>query len=188
MTLIMRVDVAWTGFIGGPGVNTLYFTGSAPPMAKIHDFYASLVAMLPDDVTITFPTEGPVIDDDSGDLDETLWASGAESPVVGTDSGSYAAPVGAVIRWNTGAVVRGRRLQGRSFIVPMAGLAFETNGVLTNAGQSTLITAADAFLDTPDPLMRVWSRPPDGESGGSSSQVTSATVTKRAAVLRSRRD
>jgi len=110
-------------------------------------------------------------------------------PVVinGNATGSYSAPSGAVITWLTGLVHQGRRVRGRTFLVPIANQQLDTNGTLGSAFLTNLRTAAAAYIATAvNPC--IWARPDPGTTNGAAFTVAAASVADKVAVLTSRRD
>ena len=185
MTEIYRLRSAWTGFVGGPGVTTMYFLDTATAVASVHTFWNDIKAQIPSDVTITVEPSGDIIEDSTGALTGT-WTSDASTPITCTGDGEYAAPVGGVINWLTETIGPHRRLKGRSFIVPTTGNMFQNDGSYGTAPRATLQSAADALIAAQSTSFVVYHR--GTGSDGTNGLVTSAFVPDMAAVLRSRRD
>lgn len=184
-----RVVVSWAGTpIVGLAVNVLHYAGDTGPSnpAAIKTAYQTLAGILSTGVTITVPDSGEVLEDTTGIL-ESVWTGTGGGNVVGTAGGVVAAGVGACITWKTGGIIDGRRLRGRTFIVPLSSTAYEANGTLTAAA----ITALNNFgtsLMASGPLA-VWHRPTDAETAdGNSYGVVSFSVRDKVAFLSSRRD
>ena len=186
MTDIQRIRVAWTGFPGAPGVSTFYATTAATPMANIRTFFNNIHPFLPSDVTLSFPGAGDVLDDVTGILTGS-WSAAPPADVTGSGTGTYAAPVGAVVNWGTATIHRGRRMRGRTFLVPLNGPSFQNDGSLDSTVRAGLISGAQALIAAGPGNLLAWSRPISG-GGGLSAAVTTANVPDLAAVLRSRRD
>lgn len=191
---IARVTATWSGFVGAPGYTNIFFDAFSPgdfvdaEVARVRGFFSSIRNRLPSPVTITVGQEVAILDEVSGELLGYSDAEEAPSPVNGAVSSSYAAPVGAVVSWNTDTVNRGRRVRGRTFVVPLADAVYANDGSLTSAALSDIQDAAEFLLgDGEGPNLVVWSRPRDG-AGGVAAPVTSYRVPDLAAVLRSRRD
>lgn len=181
MTTVHQMRISWTGLKGLPGVSTFYCQAPvATVMPKIRTFFESLVGVLPSGLTITYPTTGSDVDTATGDVIGT-WSAAGNSATLGTATGSYAAPAGAAITWHTGLYLGGRELRGRTFIVPMALAAYQTDGTLFDSTRSAMLSSANTLATSIDSIA-VWSR-----SGGAYSPVTSATISDKVAVLRSRR-
>ena len=175
--------IAWSGFIGAPGVSTFYSlsAGSASQTA-VRAFYNSIASALPSVVTVTFPSGGRIIDTDSHEAVGTWVDPSPPLPVTGTGGTGYAAPTGAVVNWLTGVFNAGRELRGKTFLVPLTNAAFDIQGNIASATLTQLRSAATTLVGAWTD-MRIYSR-----STGSIGAVTTATVPDFAAVLRSRRD
>jgi len=195
MVNINRIPVTWTGFPGGPGVSTFYATNAALMLNGLEMFFTALVDYLPSDVVITLPETGDVIDPVSGELTGT-WTEAARDPIAGGAGGAYAAPVGIAYTWHTDTVVHGHRLTGRTFIVPTAGTVFDSDGSIATAWLGALGSAGDLMVSGTGGSFVIWNRPVTASPGppvrearaGGFSEVISATLSDKAAVLRSRRD
>lgn len=204
MTALLRVKARWTGFSGAPGFTVLHFrdfsgpdgAGAEPDNAqaaaageRVRAFFQTLNGLLPESVRIAVEPDVDVVEDSTGELIDSLNA-GQIATVSGAVPGSFSGPSGAVVNWRTGGIRNGRRIRGRSFIVPLSSSIYSNAGILTAGAQDALQTAANALAassGTPD--LMVYARPTSaGATDGQSSVVTSATVPSLIAVLRSRRD
>jgi hypothetical protein len=105
--------------------------------------------------------------------------------VNGSSTGAYSRPAGGRIDWATDTIVAGRRLTGRTYLVPFALSAFDTEGVITAANVSSLTTAALALITATglNRPLRVWSR-----THATSAVVSDASCPAAGAILRGRRD
>lgn len=186
MASILRIPVAWSGGTGMPGVSVFYSVdGDVTAVAGLVSFFDAIKALIPSVTSITVPSSGDSISDASGELDGT-WSGGSGGTVACTGGGDYFAGVGTAVVWQTGGIVRGRRVRGRTFIAPMISSLGDTNGTIDNSALSTISTAANTLAGL-DRLV-IWSRPSSpGGSDGSSHLVTAASVPDRATALRSRR-
>jgi hypothetical protein len=198
---IARVVTRWTGFNGAPGFTNLFFRdfegGDGQPnqasiegaQARVQTFWNAVNDYLPNDVTLTIDSVVDILDSTNGQLINSLNAP--SSPVItGLDASSYAAASGAVISWRTATIRNGRRIRGRTFLVPMGSGAFGVNGGIQPSIVTALQNAANALLassGTPD--LHIWARPTGpGATDGVLGLVTGASVPTVGAVLRSRRD
>jgi len=184
---MQRVRVHWTGFTGGPGVNTLFYNDApADPAPDLFTFFNAIKALIPTSVTITIDNSGDLIDEATGAI-SGAWSGTSASTVTGTTSALYAGPTGAVVDLKTSTVVGRRRLQGRMFLVPLTTDCYQADGTLATSQLGTLRAAATALQgSTSGADLVVWHRPTPGHAG-SKAAVTSAFVPDLAAVLRSRR-
>ena len=186
----------WNGFTGAPGYTNLYFLNPEEPTLAIRDttagrvktFFEQIKVALPSTVTIVFPNEMEELDTATGELLQTLPITTIAN-TVGNLVGTFASPAGACVNWSTSQIVNGRRLRGRTFLVPLGGASFQTDGTLKDTDRTAIINSANALCGFQDNLvLAIWHRPTLGGSDGVAAQVASASVTDKAAVLRSRRD
>ena len=209
MATIMRVKARWSGFAGSPGYSNFYFrdfSSGAPTDAdadaaadRVETFFQALPAYLTNATRITVQSDAEVIEETNGEIVSVLNA-GARVAIAGTGgTGGYSAASGAVVTWRTGGVVAGRRVRGRTFLVPLAASAYGADGTITTGLVGTLQTAGAALISIAgSPDVGVWARPHKqhvnkaGETiparDGSWWAATSVTVPTKVAVLRSRRD
>lgn len=194
MTIMQRTRVLWTGFPGAPGYTNLFSRvssiGTHDPtlaMGDVATLFSAFSTRIPTSVTLAIDPEVAYIEDTDGVAAGFDVVGAPPSISQPTGSGAYSAPTGASIEWSTGAVKNGRRVTGRTYLVPLVGSSFEPDGTLLAAARTQLLTAANeyAFDSVAGPV--VWSRP--GSSGaGSSHTVSGANVADKASVLRTRRD
>ena len=193
---IDRIRCTWTGFPGAPGVSTFYSLAATADITTLHGFFQNIKPDLPADVTIEVPTSGDIIDETTGELTGG-WSGGSGGTSTGEDSGTYPAPVGAAVTWETGVVMDAHRLRGRTFIVPLAGFSYGTDGTIDSAVLATLRGAAASLLTGTQFV--VWHRPRAARAAdGSRKAITyraggyaswsGSSVKDEAVVLRSRRD
>lgn len=201
MVNILRVTAKWTGFSGAPGYTNFHFrdfdTGTNPDPAqassaitKVATFFEALATVVPAAVKIDINRDVEVYDDATGVLQDIINYTGTLGQISGSATGVVAGPAGAVINWRTPVIKNGRRIRGRTFLVPLATTAYELNGTLTATAVSTITSAATTFsAGTGNPDLGVWSRPsPVTKTGGLWARATSFNVPDLVAVLRSRRD
>jgi len=187
MSNIAKIPVSWTGGPGGPGVSVFYSDAATTiPTGALATFFGAIKTLIPSSYSWTIPASGDIHDSTTGALVGS-WTQGSPSVVAATGSAtSYAASAGAVVRWTTGGIVNGRRVRGRTFLVPVVA-AIYTNGAILNTQVAVIQAAASALVTSSGADLRIWHRPRLG-SAGSAHPVTGAFVPSMAAVLRSRRD
>lgn len=176
----------WTGFSGAPGYSIFYATPNSGLSGVIKNFFGAIDDYIPSGVTISSPSSGDQIDEATGLLTGT-WTGGIGGSTPGQASGVYAGPAGFVINWLTNGVVNGRRVRGRTFIVPCIASLFDNDGTLANNHRAVIQSAADNLVASAAGDLLVWHRPRGGV-GGSAHAVAAAVVSDKVAVLRSRRD
>jgi hypothetical protein len=196
---IGQVRVAWSGFVGGPGISTHYIPGvTSTTLTALRTMYNGLTGVLPTGVTLTFPTEGDVIQAGTGELVTTWTVASAPAAVVGAGAGAMNSAQGCQIKWVTSDVADGHALKGRTFLVPTAAGVFGTDGLLTASVQATIYAAANALATSATPW-HVWHRPvyaphepgtPRGAPtrAGGTAPITGCAIPRKAVVLTSRRD
>lgn len=202
--MVQEYKALWNVPGGGAGFSTFYAEtdGSLAQMQEfannVRAFFAGVSTFIPNTVTITFESEVRTLNTATGTL-EDVDAVNAPAQVTGVAVGAYAAGAGGRVDWRTSGIVAGRRVVGRTFLVPIIGTSFESNGTLV-AGTITDIQAdADAYLAAFTSIVGavVWSRPvvadptadpPIAARAGSFHAIQSATVPDKSALLRSRRD
>lgn len=191
---ITRITAQWNGFRGAPGYSNFFFDDAlagAPAVeaaaVAVATFFEDISSRIPTGTSITIQPTADVLDEASGQITSVIDFSAPPS-ISGGNSGGYSAATGAVVNWNTSDYVNGRRVRGRTFIVPLGSSVFDGAGDLTSVSLSQIRTAAETLIGTTlDAPMCVWHRPVNG-SGGSAHVISSATVPDLGAVLRSRRD
>lgn len=203
MALLERIRATWSGFPGAPGVSTFYATNASVVQPQINDLFGALTGVVPASISILTESSGDVIESTTGEIQST-WTSAVTAALTGQSSGQYAAPVGAQIQWLTPGRFSGRRLVGKTFIVPLSGFSFQADGSLTVEALSALNTAANNLVVAAAGNFKVYQRPQQAtpswtdvhgrlhpaklaRAGGFGS-VIGHRVPDKAVVLRSRRD
>lgn len=191
---IIRVTAQWSGFTGAPGYSNFHFSGPATTEAfalqrdVVGDFFTAMKASFPQSLRVNIANQGEVYAEGTGEL--TGYVDDPTSiPAIGGSTGTaYAGPVGGVVNWNTNTVHAGRRVRGRTFIVPLNTTSFDAEGSLSAAAIGNLQSGALLLVGSAEVTgFGVWSRPQNGVPG-TFAPVTSSRVPDLAAVLRSRRD
>ena len=202
MATVGRVEARWENFIGAPGYSR--FTFEAPVTiadagtitSKVRAFFNALVTLIPNGVTIQVQQAVPLYDEQTGILTDEISASSAPAIVTGTALGgaSMAGGAGAMIGWKTSSIWQGRRVQGRTFLVPLAGVS-EQNGTLLAAAITTIQTAGNGMIAGSTPAYGVWAKKFTVDATGHKTQIdgsfflaTAISVPDKTGILRSRRD
>lgn len=191
---MLRITARWAGFNGAPGYSNFFFAGGGGLIGdqdqvanRVRGAFAMVVGNLPTGVSVSIEQEAAIIDSDTGQVQEYRPVD-ALQPVTGTGTGGYSAASGGVINWRTSDLRFGRRIRGRTFIVPMSGSSYEQNGTLTTSAIESLRAFGNQLVTWDfDSEFGVWSRPRGG-TGGVFATAESFSVPDMAAVLRSRRD
>ena len=194
MALLWRVTVGWSGGKIGTGFTNLFFTEGISTAQLANDavraFFTTALGtsgqQLPSGITLTFPTSIDVLEPATGILVTTVGVT-TPGTVVGSDPGVYAAPAGACVTWRTAGVVAGRRVRGRTFLVPLGASALQADGTPSALFMSDLNTAA-AGLIAAAPELVVWHRPSSLAAGdGAPYPVLGFMANDKIAMLTSRR-
>lgn len=185
MASLYRLTVRMDGWPGAPGYMTFYALTATPFRSAVIAFVDDVRESMPSVISLTVPNQIDVLEDSTGEL-QGIETEGTEYQAFGTAVGTFAAPAGACVTWITNAFVNGRRVRGRTFLVPLQGAAFQADGTIASATLTALRDAAIDLFTACD--LAVWHRPttPSG-SDGSAHEVTGSSVADRAAILTSRR-
>lgn len=190
MADLMRHTAVWEGAPGLPGYSQFYHSvtdpiasSAASGAAYVREFFSQVVALIPDGVTVTVDPVYQIINEVTGDIVGEGAVDPAPQVVEGVYVGTWSAQVGVLIEWLTGAFIGGRRLRGRTYLVPLGNVG-DSDGTLS-VGTLAAVRAAANIITTAGEDFRVWHRPVNG-AGGSSSTMTAAVVRDRACILNSR--
>ena len=196
MALLYRIQANWTGLTGLPGVSVFYARDAEDTsfIANLRAAFAACADLFPGGLSIQVENSGDIIDDSTGVLSGS-WSGSSVAAVAGlAPVATHAAGVGLRVRWLTGGIVDGRRVQGRSFLAPISTFNYQADGTLTQDG----LDDANAFgaAIVADGRFAVWSRPRAADPGaeppvaaraGSSHLITASLVPDQVSSLRSRR-
>jgi len=185
MTTMRRLRVVWNGLTGLPGVSTFYYGVASPDVSDAVGFFNTIKGLFPTPLSWDIPSSGDEIESTTGVLTGGWTGTGAGN-VTATGATAYAAGVGARVQWQTDAIVNGRRVRGATFLAPLALLAYDTSGTLTNSEVVTMLAAANTFAAS-GVAKGIWHRNTPGGSDGVYANMIGATVPDRVTSLRSRR-
>lgn len=200
MATLAKVKVRWQGFSGGPGWSNFFFRADAADgswdggaflaAGRINAFVQNIAPVLPPSVTVQVQNDVEALDEATGQM-QHVWTTEPFATHPGTHANTtYSGPSGMVITWRTGGVRNGRRVRGRTFIVPASAGIYESNGTIGATYLTTVQNAANSLLTEPaSPDLGVYARPSGaGATDGAWFDITAATVPDMGAILRSRRD
>jgi hypothetical protein len=194
MVNIWRVTATWGGGKIGTGYTNLFFTGGIGTVQQAADSaraflqtaYSSAAGFLPSGISISFASGVDEVDPANGELVTTLPIT-APITITGGDTGVYAAVAGACVTWLTQGVITGKRVRGRTFLVPMGAGGLQNDGTLSTAGQTAIQNAANTLIAAA-PEFCIWRRPTSkAANNGSSHAVLAFRVQDKTAFLTSRR-
>lgn len=183
-----RVRCVWSNFSGAPGYTNFYTGTSVTDYTPIRTFFAAFSTYLPAAVSISVPTTGDQISEATGAITGSWAATVTGGAVTGSagNTGVYSGASGIQVQWLTTLIARGRRIQGKTFIVPAYSGVYDSNGSLATAVQTAATAAGTALIAALASELKVWSRPATGYTG-QQAIVTTARVPDLAVTLRSRR-
>jgi hypothetical protein len=203
MASIWQITWLWSGFIGSPGYTNLFFAAPVGDPAealaaatKSRLLWTNVAGALPSNVELSLVTDVKLLDEVDGETLGIVTVSGIGN-VSGSGGGQGPSPVGGCIDWPTVTLHGGRRMQGRTFLVPLGVLAYQADGSLNAATISGIAIAAEAMRTASGPAFGVWGRPrkaqvaplpPKPAIAGLWGPAVSSRVPDKAVVLRSRRD
>lgn len=201
---ILRVKARWTIPGAGTAFTVLHFgSGTGEPVTDIEasnsvnatrTFFEAIKGLLPTPVSIDYLTDVEEIDVATGNLNGVVSAASV-AVTTGTAgaANSWSAPSGACITWTTNGLrtvtSKPRRVRGRTFIVPLSTLAYDTAGNLSASALTTLNNAATGLRGNfNNQQFGIFGRPgPGGAPVGTYNSVTGHRITDQSAILRSRR-
>ena len=203
MARIIRLTINWDGFTGAPGYTNLYFepaAGGDITQQVVNDAVGITQTWIdswrpdtPAGCSIGVDAVVPELDENYGTI-HAYWSASPAAAAVGASAGEYAAGSGACVNWYTDGVRNGRRVRGRTFLVPLGSNGMSNNGTLSDARLAVWRAATASFIDGGGGAARivVWARPTviSGEPlpDGGAYDVVAYTINDKAAQLRSRRD
>lgn len=189
------IRTTWNGGIGGEGLTQLAVGGSGAQLDEaleaVHGFWTSIAGWIPNEYSLRVETLVEHYDEASGDLTGDYQSPITLAPVNGINAGEYHAAAGGRIDWRTSSIRFGRRVRGRTFLVPIGANNFSTGGSMA----TSWITGAQGYansllsnLESAGCPLQVWSRPSEKHPVGAISKVVAASVPQKAAILSGRRD
>jgi len=180
----------WSTAGGGIGYTVFHFATTVDSNAEaqtianaVRAFFQSLVGLFPNEVSINFESEYLNLAAD-GTL-EAVFAVAPPAQVLGTDTSTYNRAAGVRVDWGTGQIVNGRRLTGRTYLVPVGAGAYDATGLVTSANATAILAAANTLISATASTapLAVWSR-----THQVSHVVTTPSVPSKGAILTGRRD
>lgn len=196
MANVFRGFIDWTGNVTGSAASTFHFrepaggvsnNAYAADIAEALDaFIAAVGGLIGAGVNLQTRAAVDILTEASGVLTVQLPVTVAAARAGGGE-GAYSRASGCVIGWGTPTIVNGRRVRGRTFLVPLGGNAYDTAGTLSDVGRGNLVNAATGLITNPDTELGIYHRPVAGV-GGVLATVATAAIKDKVAILRSRRD
>jgi hypothetical protein len=165
---------------------SVFYTGETDDVTiQLATFFNAIKDLFPSSVSWQIPASGDKINDTDGTLAGS-WSGGTAASNAGSTASAYVAGTGAYVRWLTGAVVAGHKLQGRTFLCPLITSSYASTGEMTGSTVTTLQNAANT-LQASNKLL-IWHRPTTkAAANGTNRLVNAATVPNQVTSLRTRR-
>lgn len=199
MATVSTVTAVWQGFTGAPGYSRFNFAELANASAVQAAVNAVRTLMSTHSTGMlsgwSISVQSLVQHHDlatgvlTGETTAGTPASTINGSVVNTTP--YAGGSGLVVNWITGQFWNGRKVRGRTFMVPAVG-KYSSDGTITPTVQTDWQTAGAAYAATSGVTPVVWAKKfeagnPGNQVAGAAFTITGATVPDRAAQLRTRR-
>ena len=201
MATVYRVRAVWSGFQGAPGYSNFSFSDLTTDTARnvagaaVKEFFTGLAAFLVTGCSIQVQPEVTEWDASTGQLTGASTMTTVPLASISTATAApYAGGSGAAITWKTGVIFNGRRVSGRTYLVPLQG-CYEQEGTLSAAAITAIGSAATAFIGSAGADFAIWAKQfadPVGEDpavqiGGAVASVSGYTLRDIASQMRSRR-
>lgn len=187
MSQVSRVPIVLSGApVVGGGVTVLHCTvgGEHDLMTAFRAMIVSTGGNFPNSLTWTFPGAGPILNQESGEL-EGAWSDGSPpSSVAGLSATTWVNGVGLRVKWTTGAFYHGHAVTGATFMVPLQTGAYEGANNIVEVNRGQFVSAAATFVSAAG--LRIYSRP-SAEGPGQSFAVNGSQVPDKVSWLRGRR-
>jgi hypothetical protein len=209
MTDIYVAKLDWTGTYGHTGISRFAFVaqdGSVPTNTQRDGVLSAVMAFantnsggMPVDLSWQVDPIIESFDGLTGAITGELPPGSGGTPGHGSATGNYSNGVGLLVHWKTGGMFGGRRIQGRTFVVPMESGQFTTDGHLQDEAVTTWTTVANDYISAMGALSLsplVWGRPADvaatpkkpaHHNAGHWAPILTATIDNKPAILGRRR-
>lgn len=200
MPNVARVTAVWNGFQGAPGYSKFSFgnvtdlSTAGGATSAVRAMFQGVASLIRTGHTVQVQAVVEMHDMDTGLLVSEFTVTPAPSIVNGTASAAtvWAGGTGVTVNWKSAGIFNGRRVRGRTYLVPLIGVA-DVDGTLLATAMSTVQSAADGLVTSVAADLVVWSKKfttdakPVQIQGGMNS-VTAAVITDKTGILKSRRD
>jgi hypothetical protein len=160
---------------------------------RIRQFADGIKGYLPAVVKLQVENDVEHIEETNGILEDVFNVTGgAEIQGQASSFETFSGVSGAVVTWRTPGVRNGRRVRGRTFLVPLSGSAYDSTGTLSTPCLTAFNAAASALVSpfgAGAPDLGVYARPTTkGATDGIWYAAGSHSINDRVAMLTSRRD
>lgn len=201
MATVYRVTAAWAGFQGAPGYSKFSFTDLTTDVnrnaagAAVRQLFFALAGYLPAGTSVTVSPIIQEFDVTTGVLQNESTMTTPPTVVNGTAAaGPFAGGSGFAMTWHTLGFFNGRKVRGRTFMVPTVGV-YDNDGTLLSSVLTASNAAGLALINAASANFAIYARqftkpvPPakPQQINGFLTEVTSVTTKDMAAQLRSRK-
>lgn len=155
---IAQLQVTWKGLPGGDGFSFFYVRSTAASISPLPTFFDALKAFFPSRLSWVINPFWKLIDETNGKM-TGAGGGGPQPTITATGPDAFPPNAGAQVRWETPDFVNGRRVKGRTYLVPMCGSFFGSNGLFTANTAGQINAAADVMRSAYTGNLVVWSRP-----------------------------
>lgn len=185
-----QYTVRWIGGRIGQGASVFHFESIASGSAAgalataVRGLFDARKADFSQDITWQFDSEVLELDN-AGNL-QASYPVATPAAITGSSTGAYTSGSGIVVRHNTGVILGGKRILGRTFMVPTMGATFDTNGDVSGTSIGFFNTAFTNFntaCAATGANFAVWSK-----ANTATVPVLNSTTQPRPARLSSRND
>lgn len=193
---LYRYKTTWNGLIGLPGYTFTYAAGNNLAPSQIAIFWDSIKQYFPAGLKWTVDPTIVQLDEATGKM-TGVTTQPQPADVAATGSTSYVPQAGAQIKWYTQGFSNGRKVVGRTYLVPLITPSWSTNGLIPQATCNAINAAADALRTGSAATLVVWHRPVYKDAAvpgdppvlvrpGASFGITSQACPTRSVSLRTR--
>lgn len=195
---IAQLQVTWKGLTGLPGYSFFYVRSTAASIAPLPTFFSAISQFFPVPLTWEINPFWKFIDEANGQL--TGGGGGGPMPTIAaTGATAYAPQSGVQVKWDTGEYHDGRRVKGRTYLVPTVNTQWAAGGVAVQTMCNTINAAADVMRTQFTGNLVIWHRPifekdANGKPtdvvkrAGLAAAVQTVTTPTKAVTLNRRRD
>lgn len=198
---VAEVRALIAGDVGGQGISRFRFIRNDAGIITVADcnaagaavqgLYNGMKVWLPASITVTVQPLVELFDPGSALIQGGLTMTSVPGGVTGQASGGYSAGVGCRINWKTNQISGRRMLKGSTYMVPLGGNAYISNGSLNAGPVNQATTSGNAYIaamTAANLVPVIWHRPHKGfTTGGLTGVVNALQVPTTPAGLRSRR-
>lgn len=195
---IAQLTVKWDKLTGLPGYSFFYVRSTAASISPIPTFLDAIKQFFPVPLEWTVSPFWKLIDETNGKA-TGAGGGGPEPKIAATGGTAYAPQSGVQIKWDSGEFVNGRRVKGRTYLVPTVNTRWMAGGVADPVMTNTINAAADVMRQAYTGNLVVWARPlfeldADGhptevlKRPGSIHTVLTTTCPTKSVTLNARRD